>query len=160
MAAVQDHGAITADRSWPIGHPAWVDQSEFTRRIEVYLKRDLPDVGDPRRLAEALASRLHQYLRQPPDPTPEMSATLQALVPRDALLYFGAPWDSYSQRYRPVVEDAARRLGRRLVEIDVDDPVGGAIAAVLKVVNTPSVASLSTPGLLVGVQTQAVEEIE
>jgi hypothetical protein len=135
-----------------------VDQSEFTRRIEVYLKTDLPDVGDPRRIAEALAPRLYQYLRQPPDPTPELSTTLQALVPQDALLFFGAAWDAYSQQYRPVVQDAARRMGRRLVEIDVDDPVGGAIAAVLRVANTPSVASLSVPGLLVGVR--AIEEIE
>jgi hypothetical protein len=129
-----------------------VDQPEFARRIEVYLETDLPDVGDRRRIAEALASRLYQYLRQPSEPRAEMSTTLHALVPPDALLFFAAAWDANSQQYRPVVDDAARLLGRRMVEIDIDDPIGGAVAAVLRVQNTPSVASLSTPGVLVGVR--------
>jgi thiol-disulfide isomerase/thioredoxin len=127
-----------------------VDEAEFRRRIEVYLEADLPDLSEAARVADALAPRLLQYVRQPPEDAPTASATLDALLPADAFVFFGAAWDGNTQRYRPTVQQAARRLGRRVVEIDVDDPVGSAIAAVVSVVSTPAVVLAGTKSPVVG----------
>ena len=118
-----------------------VDQEELVRRITVYLQLDMPHLNDPRAIAEALGSRLHQYVRPEPSPPPDRYPTLEALLPEDALVFFVAVWDGNSQRFRPVVEGVAAELGRRVIEVDVDDRVGGAIAAAYSVLNTPAVAS-------------------
>jgi thiol-disulfide isomerase/thioredoxin len=130
-------------------HHALVDQAELTRRIEVYLEADLPDFSEAGRVANGLAPRLLPYIR-PREEAPTASATLNALLPADALLFFGASWDGHTQRYRPTVQQAARRLGLNIIEIDVDDPVGSAIAAVFSVVATPTVALTGTESPVVG----------
>ncbi|HET7486960.1 MAG TPA: hypothetical protein VFJ85_03465 [Acidimicrobiales bacterium] len=117
-----------------------MDHDEFVRRIEVYLKLDLPEVEEARSIAEALGERLFQYLRQPPVPLTANDSLLEALLPSNALLFFRAAWDGNSQKYRPIVQEVAGPLGRLLVEIDVDDLVGGAIAAAYSVRTTPAAA--------------------
>lgn len=117
-----------------------MDQDEFVRRIEVYLKLDVPQVEEARSIAEALGRRLFQYVRQPPVPTKANDSLLETLLPSNGLLFFSAAWDGNSQQYRPIVQEVAGSLGCRLVEIDVDGLVGGAIAAAYAVLNTPAVA--------------------
>lgn len=68
-------------------------------------------------------------------------AVLKALLPPDGLLFFSAVWDGNSQNYRPVVREAAGKLGRQVVELDVDDAVGGAIASAYSILNTPAIAT-------------------
>jgi hypothetical protein len=116
-----------------------VDKDEFTRRIAVHLERDLPDLPDPQRVAEVLGRHLFQYVAQTPTHSDGSSSVLDALLSRDAVLFFTAPWDGNSQQYRLTVQDVGRQLGRRVLEIDIDDPVGGAIAATLEVPQVPAV---------------------
>jgi hypothetical protein len=132
------------------GQYALVDEAELRRRIEVYLEADLPGFSEAARVADALAPRLFQYIRQSAEEAPAASTTLDALLPADALVFFGAAWDGNTQRYRPTVQQAAGRLGRRVVEVDVDDPVGSAIAAVSSVVSTPAVALAVTGSPIIG----------
>lgn len=117
-----------------------MDQDEFVRRIEVYLKLDMPEVEEARSIAEALGQRLFQYVRQPPVPMSANDSLLETLLPANGLLFFSAAWDGTCQKYRPIVQEVAGSLGRLFVEIDVDDLVGGAIAAAYSVCNTPTVA--------------------
>jgi thiol-disulfide isomerase/thioredoxin len=131
---------VSEARGAPFGQYALVDEAELRRRIEVYLVADLPGFSEAARVADALAPRLFQYIRQSAEEAPTASTTLDALLPADALVFFGASWDGNTQRYRSTVQQAAGRLGRRVVEVDVDDPVGSAIAAVFSVVSTPAVA--------------------
>ena len=65
---------------------------------------------------------------------------LETLLPSNGVLFFSAAWDGDSQRYRPIVQEVAGSLGYLLVEIDVDDLVGGAIAGAYFVPSTPAVA--------------------
>lgn len=133
-----------------------MEQDEFARRIEVYLKLDAPNLSDVRAIAEALSRRLFQYIHQPPPPAPGgTSAALRTLLPNDALLMFTAVWDGQSQAYRPTVREAAARLGRQFIELDVDDTVGGAIATAYRILNTPAVATgLPAHGrVLLGIRT-------
>jgi thiol-disulfide isomerase/thioredoxin len=127
-----------------------VDEPELRRRIEVYLEADLPGFSEAARVAGALAPRLFQYIGQSDEEAPTASTTLDALLPADALVFFGASWDGNTQRYRPTVHQAAGRLGRRVVEVDVDDPVGSAIAAVFSVASTPAVALAVTGSPIIG----------
>jgi thiol-disulfide isomerase/thioredoxin len=143
-------GQLHRARAARSGQYALVDEAELRRRIEVYLEADLPNFSEPARVADALAPRLFQYIRQPAEEAPTASTTLDALLPADALVFFGASWDGYTQRYRPTVHQAAERLGRRVVEVDVDDPVGSAIAAVFSVVSTPAVALVGTGSPIIG----------
>lgn len=117
-----------------------MDREEFVRRIEVYLKLDLPDVEEARSIAEALGGRLFPYVREPPVHMNTDDSLLEKLLPSNALLFFTAAWDGNSQTYRPTVREVAGRLSRLVVEIDVDDPIGGAIAAAYSVPVTPAVA--------------------
>jgi hypothetical protein len=123
-----------------------VDGAELARRIDVYLELDLPELKDRRRVAEALASRLFQYIRQPEPAAPNTSETLKALVPDGSVLVFTAPWDGDSRGYADVVRDAAEGSGRLVIEIDIEDPLGGAIARVLRVLYTPAFAERSAGG--------------
>jgi hypothetical protein len=132
------------------GQYALVDEAELRRRIEVYLEADLPSFSEAARVSDALAPRLFQCIRQPAEEAPTASTTLDALLPADALVFFGASWDGYTHRYRPTVHQAAERLGRRVVEVDVDDPVGSAIAALFSVVSTPAVALVGTGSPIIG----------
>lgn len=108
-----------------------MDQEELVRRIAVYLQLDMPHLNDSRAIAEALGSRLIQYVRPEPSPAADRCATLKALVPKNTLLFFFGVWNGNSQRFRPVVEEVARKLGRRVIEVDVDGPIGGAIRSCL-----------------------------
>ncbi len=92
---------IPARRSGPGRGYLWiVDQSEFARRIKVYVERDLPGV-DADRVAASLAPALFQYVRREQAPASGRSAFLEGFVPRNALVLFTAAWDGNSQRYRP-----------------------------------------------------------
>lgn len=123
-----------------------MDESELRRRIEVYLTADLPDVPHAPRIAEALAARLYQYIEQPSsNEVARTSSTLQALLPPDGVLFFGATWDGNTQHYRQTVQEAGRRLGRHVIEIDVDDSVGAAMARVFGVDRIPAVARAELP---------------
>lgn len=122
-----------------------MDRAEFIRRIAVYLEVDLPDVESRHEIAETLGRRLFPYVERQREDEPSTSATLAGLLPPKALLFFGAAWDGNTQTYRSTVQEAGRRLGRRVVEIDIDDPVGTAIARLWSVLNTPSVADADSP---------------
>jgi len=101
-----------------------VEQSEFARRIKVYVERDLPGV-DADRVASAVAPTVFEYVRtEAAQPASGRSAFLEGVLPRNALLLFTATCDGNSQRYRPTVLDVAARVGRPVIEVDVDDPVG------------------------------------
>lgn len=76
-----------------------MDQNEFTRRIQVYLQDDLPEVPEPQRIADVLGARLFQYVEQQKEPPDPASPVLAALLPPKALLFFTATWDDRSQRY-------------------------------------------------------------
>lgn len=121
-----------------------VDQEDFTRRIEVYLERDLPEIAERRQIAETLGPTLFQYVERAARPA--RSTLVHKLLPTDAVLFFSAAWDGYRQRYRTTVEEVTRRLARPLIEIDIDDPVGGAIAAHYGVGNVPTVVSTGDGG--------------
>ena len=129
-----------------------VDQSEFARRIKAYLQRDLPGV-DADRVAASLAPALFQYVRTEEGPPRGRSAFLEGLLPRNALLLFTATWDGNSQRYRPTVFDVAARVGRPVIEVDVDDPVGGAIARHYGVLTTPTVVDAHRAEVIDGERT-------
>jgi thiol-disulfide isomerase/thioredoxin len=116
-----------------------VNEAEFARRIEIYIERDLPAVVDRAVIAKTLGRQLFQYVKQePPLDAVTPSPTVERLLPSEnVLLFFSAGWDGHSQAYRPVVAEVARRLQTEVVEIDVDDSVGGAIAKLYSVLNVP-----------------------
>lgn len=118
-----------------------VEQDEFIRRIEVYLGLEMPHLEDARTIAEALGPRLIQYVSQKPDRPSPGNSTLEALLPDGAVLFFTAPWDGNSQKYRAVVLEAAERVGRRVIEVDVDDQVGESIATAYSILNIPALAT-------------------
>lgn len=134
-----------------------MDQSEFARRIKAYLERDLPGV-DADRVAASLAPALFQYVRGEEEPPRGRSAFLEGLLPRNALLLFTAAWDGNSQRYRPPVLDVAARVGRPVIEVDIDDPVGGAVARHYGVLTTPTVVDAQRTEVIIGERT--ADELE
>lgn len=129
-----------------------MDQSEFARRIKVYVERDLPGI-DADRVAAALAPALFQYVRREAQPASGPSAFLESVLPTNALLLFTAAWDGNSQRYRPTVLDVAARVGRPVIEVDVDDPVGGAVARHYLVSATPTVVGAQRVQVVIGERT-------
>jgi hypothetical protein len=117
-----------------------VDEAEFARRIKVYLELDSPDVPNPTEVATRLATHLYCYVRPERTGPPAPSKTLFSLLPEGrVLLMFTASWDGSAPGYRTVVEKVAQKLRAVLIEVDVDDPVGSAIARLCEVTNTPSV---------------------
>jgi len=137
-----------------------MDESELRRRIEVYLRADLPNVPQAARIAEVLAARLYQYVRQPsPNEVTRTSSVLEALLPPDGVLFFGASWDGHTLQYRQIVQEAGRRLGRQVIEIDVDDLVGSAVAQIFGVGNVPAVACADLPPSDAIVGVRAVDDL-
>ena len=137
-----------------------MDESEFRRRIEVYLRADLPNVPQAARIAEVLAARLYQYVRQPsPNEVTRTSSVLEALFPPDGVLFFGASWDGHTLQYRQTVQEAGRRLGRQVIEIDVDDLVGSAVATMFGVGNIPAVARAGLPASDAIIGVPAVDDL-
>jgi hypothetical protein len=120
-----------------------VDQDDFRRRIEVYLELDLPNLSERGSVAEVLSERLWQYVRQPAPREPAVASDLlRVLLPRDkpSVLLFDAAWNGGTPGHAQVVRTVADEVGAAMLEIDVDDPVGGAIAAALGVVTVPTLA--------------------
>ena len=134
-----------------------MDEREFARRIEVYLEVDMPDVSGRKEIAEALSRRLFQYLPRGEGASSDHSQTIDELLPDDEVLVFTAAWDGNSVGYADLVREAVGSSSRRVIEIDVDDPVGGAIARHYRVLNTPAVVSVGGPAgsLIVGRRTVA-----
>jgi hypothetical protein len=121
-----------------------MDQAEFRRRIRVYLGVDLPDLADADRIASALSERLFQYVRQPTAPEARDSPSLHSLLADErVLLFFTAQWDGSAPGYRDVVGRVAELLGVRVVDVDVDDPVGGGMARLFGVMSTPCVIDVA-----------------
>lgn len=129
-----------------------MEQSEFARRIKVYVERDLPGV-DADSVASALAPALFQYVRTEAQPASGRSAFLEGVLPRNALLLFTATWDGNSQRYRPTVLDVAARVRRPVIDVDVDDPVGCAVARHYLILNTPTVVDAQRAEVIIGERT-------
>jgi hypothetical protein len=136
-----------------------VDLEEFIRRVKVYLDLDFPGLADAEGVAAALGVRLFQYVRQPLPEAYRDSRTVRSLL-RDepALLFFTADWDGSAPGYRAVVGRVGEALGLRVVDVDIDDPVGSALARLQRVLNTPCVIGTWNPDLRV-VGERAEEEL-
>jgi hypothetical protein len=90
-------------------------------------------------------------VRQAPPPDADESATPSSLLPNGrVLLFFSARWDGSALGYLSVVERVAQDLSATVVDIDIDDPVGSAIARVYRIANTPTVLDphLSRPPIV------------
>jgi len=121
-----------------------MDQEEFERRIKIYIGLDLPELAEPDRVATALSERLFQYVRQPIPPVVGDSPSLQSLLAGErVVLFFSAPWDGSAPGYRDVVGQVAEAFGIRVIDVDIDDPVGGGMAQLFEVMNTPCVIDAS-----------------
>jgi hypothetical protein len=136
-----------------------VDLEEFIRRVKIYLDLDFPGLADAEGVAAALGVRLFQYVRQPLPEAYRDSRTLQSLLQDEpALLFFTADWDGSAPGYRAVVGRVGEALGLRVVDVDIDDPVGSALARLQRLMNTPCVIGTWNPDLCV-VGERAEEEL-
>ena len=123
-----------------------MEQEEFRRRIRVYLDTDLADLADADRVATALSQRLFQYVRQPELPEVGESTSLQSLLADErVLLFFTAQWDGSAPGYREIVGRMAEGLGVRVVDVDIDDPVGAGMTRLYGVMSTPCLIDTSEP---------------
>jgi hypothetical protein len=59
------------------------------------------------------------------------------------LRFFTAPWDGSAPGYRDVVGRVAEVLEVRVVDVDVDDAVGGGMARLFGVMSTPCVIDVA-----------------
>jgi hypothetical protein len=115
-----------------------MDQSEFTRRICAYLRMDLPDLEQREEIAAALGRRLWRSVERPSS-LPNDAPLLRSLFgDRAVALVFTARWDANGRGYAGVVAKHAATV----VEVDVDGRIGAALAGVIGVMNTPTVAIL------------------
>jgi hypothetical protein len=124
-----------------------MDQGEFQRRVKVYLDADRPELSDTEGLAAVLSGQLFQYVREPPQPLDGESSSLRSLLDGErVLLYFSAGWVRSAPGYREVVGRAGEMLLRRVVDVEIDDPIGSALARYYGVTNTPTVIDTAEPG--------------
>lgn len=67
-----------------------------------------------------------------------------ALLPTESVLFFDAKWNGSAPEYQAIVGEIAERLGSTMIQIDIDDAIGGAIARFLNVVTVPTVVRISS----------------
>jgi hypothetical protein len=136
-----------ADMDATVAYREPMDQAEFTRRIKVYLDLDFPKLNDTGALADRLGQRLFEYLRQERLQPAGESETLLSLLPKGRVLFwFFARWDASASGYREIIERVSADLHATVIEIDVDDPIGGAIACAHGIANVPAVVDARSSG--------------